>query len=108
MLSRRQSRNPSHMPTLTMAIEVKTANEAPVPTDPRVALVGLPAMTVAALRFSGSRDDASVEARTAELVAALGASGWAPVGDASALFYDPPWTIPMFRRNEVMVPGARR
>ncbi len=80
---------------------------APVPSDPRVALVELPATTTAALRFSGARDDESVDGRTAELLDILARSSWAPVGGASALFYDPPWTIPLFRRNEVIVPAAR-
>jgi hypothetical protein len=30
--------------------------------------------------------------------------GFEPTGPPAAWFYDPPWTIPMLRRNEVVVP----
>jgi hypothetical protein len=30
--------------------------------------------------------------------------GFEPTGPPFAWFYDPPWTIPVLRRNEVVVP----
>ncbi|HEY0330611.1 MAG TPA: heme-binding protein [Rhodopseudomonas sp.] len=81
-----------------------TRAQLPEPSDPRVRLVELPAATVAALRFSGSIGDAAVAARTAELINALAATEWRAAGEATALFYNPPWTLPFLRRNEVVVP----
>ena len=73
-----------------------TMSTLPVPDDDRVRLVEVPAETVAVLRFTGDRGQAAVAARSAELLDAL--------GEPQAWFYDPPWTVPFRRRNEVVVP----
>jgi len=75
----------------------------PVPNDPAVRLVEVPGETMAALRFTGSRDAGAVAARQAELRQALAGSAWTPQADPLAWFYDPPWTLPWLRRNEVAV-----
>lgn len=80
-----------------------TLETAPAPTDPRVELLAVPARTEAVLRFSGSRSTGAVEGRIAELTAALEGSSWRATGSPVSLFYDPPWTLPFFRRNEVAV-----
>ncbi len=76
----------------------------PRPDDPAVSLVPVPPETLAVLRFSGTPSAASVAARTGELVAALEGSAWRPAGAPLAWFYDPPWTLPPLRRNEVAIP----
>lgn len=78
------------------------------PNDPRVVLVTVPEETVAVLRFSGIPRAAAVAERGAALTAALESGAWAPAGPVQAWFYDPPWTVPALRRNEVIVPVARR
>ena len=83
-----------------------TIETAPEPTDPRVRLVVLPAQTVATLRYAGSRRENVVVERQADLLAALENSTWQPTAAPVAFFYDPPWTIPFLRRNEVAVPIA--
>ena len=80
--------------------------DAPAPEDPRVTLVEVPAETLAVLRFSGRPSDARVSDKTDELLAALDQAGIAPAGSPRAFFYDPPWTLPPMRRNEVAVPVA--
>lgn len=76
----------------------------PVPNDPAVVLVQVPPETFAVLRFSGSIGAASVAAQTADLMRGLQGSAWRPAGAPVAWFYDPPWTLPPLRRNEVAVP----
>jgi hypothetical protein len=88
--------------------EGMTAATAPQPTDARVRIVDLPAQDMAVLRFSGLRTDEAVAARTAELLAALEGTSWRVAGPPEAWFYDPPWTLPPFRRNEIAAPVARR
>ena len=78
-------------------------SELPEPNDPRVKLIELPAATVAVLQFSGSTNDAAVFEKTAELLKTLEGTKWKIAGTATALFYNPPWTIPFLRRNEVLV-----
>ena len=82
------------------------AGSAPKPLDPRVQIVSVPAQTVAVLRFSGSRSETAVAARTQDLMRALKQSAWVASSTPVAYFYDPPWTLPFFRRNEVAIPLA--
>jgi hypothetical protein len=81
---------------------------APQPADGRVRIVAVPSETVAALRFSGSTEDARVAERKAALLRMLRDSAWLPVGEPVFLGYDPPFTPPFLRRNEVAVPVRRR
>jgi hypothetical protein len=80
-----------------------TKATAPEPTDARVQIVEVPPASVAVLRFSGSREEERIDKRKAELMEALNDPGWKVTGAPTALFYDPPWTIPFLRRNEVVV-----
>ena len=78
----------------------------PEPDDERVELVEVPGETYAVLRFSGNRSPATIAAKTDELLNALRDSDFQPSGEPVAWFYDPPWTLPFRRRNEVAVPVA--
>ena len=82
-----------------------TIDTAPVPTDERVVLEVVPAQTVAALGFSGRRDEERLAAEGRRLQQALTGSPWRPTDGSSpvAYLYDPPWTLPFLRRNEVAV-----
>lgn len=82
--------------------------DPPAPNDPRVRIVEVPGETVAVLRFTGSTDPASVAAARARLLAALPRTGWVGAGEPVTWFYDPPWTIPALRRNEIAIPVAPR
>lgn len=81
-----------------------TLDTLPEPDDQAVTLVTVPAETVAALRFTGSRSPAAVASRKEELLKALQDTAFQPTGAPAAWFYDPPWTVPFCRRNEVVVP----
>lgn len=80
----------------------------PVPRDPSVVLAVVPAETYAVLRFTGLGSARTVAAKEAELQAGLAGSAWASQGDPVVWFYDPPWTLPPLRRNEVAVRVVRR
>jgi hypothetical protein len=76
----------------------------PTPTDPLVHLVHLPPQRFAVLRFSGRITEASRREHTDALLRALRGAGAHIEGAASVLSYDPPFTPPFLRRNEVAVP----
>jgi hypothetical protein len=76
----------------------------PQPDDDTVRLVEVPGETVAVLRFSGDRGRDAVTARTEELQKLLRDKGVKTTGEAVAWFYDPPWTLPFRRRNEIAIP----
>lgn len=86
-----------------------TEANVPRPTDPRVRILTVPGETLAVRRFTGWHGPDDVEAEEARLRAtlddaALDGAVWRPAGEAVAFFYDPPWTIPFLRRNEVALP----
>lgn len=85
-----------------------TLETLPAPRDESVQLVTVPAATFAVLCFTGDRGPAAVAVHTDELLRALHDTEFTPVGPPQAWFYDPPWTLPFRRRNEVAVPVSRR
>ncbi len=85
-----------------------TRQTLPVPTSADVRIIDVPAQTYAVLRFSGARDGKAVAGRTADLMQSLSNGAWRATGQPVAWFYDPPWTLPAFRRNEVAVTVERR
>ncbi len=80
-----------------------TRDTLPEPTDARIRIVDVPGETLAVLRFSGLGREDAVELETTRLLATLGALGYEPLGEPITLYYDPPWTLPFLRRNEVAV-----
>ncbi|MFM8598474.1 MAG: SOUL family heme-binding protein [Mycobacterium sp.] len=80
-----------------------TLDTLPTPDDERVHLVEVPAETVAVLRFSGLATPSAVAAHTDDLLTILRTHGLKPAAEPVTWFYDPPWTIPFRRRNEVAV-----
>lgn len=84
-----------------------TVDTAPQPTDPKVHITELPQRLLAALRFTGSRAPDQIDRHEQDLERAVGRSQWRMTGTPTAMFYDPPWTLPFLRRNEVLVPVAR-
>lgn len=80
-----------------------TLDTLPTPNDERVHLVTVPGERVAVLRFTGIASSQAVAARTEELLTALRDNDIEPSGEPLTWFYDPPWTIPFRRRNEVVV-----
>ena len=80
--------------------------DPPAPRDARVRIVTVPAETVAVLRFTGIATDSAIATQRTRLMTSLGS--WTADGPPMTWFYDPPWTLPPLRRNEVAVPVTRR
>ena len=80
-----------------------TAATAPVPEDGGVAVRDLGARCVASIRFSGMLDNKAGEVERQRLERWIEARDLEHAGDWRMAGYNPPWTIPIFRRNEVMV-----
>ena len=77
--------------------------ELPAPENDSISLTAVPARTVAALRFSGWATDGKVASRSAELMATLEENGIKTVDTPVLNQYNPPWTPPWKRRNEVVI-----
>lgn len=80
-----------------------TIDTLPTPNNPAVHLREVPASNYAVLRFSGWVTDDKRAEKTSELMAWLSSKGITPRGEAELARYNPPWTLPFLRRNEVMV-----
>lgn len=85
----------------------RSLEEYPVPTDPRVSLRAVAGETAAALRWSGRWTSGNVARRTEELQQAMADAGWAAAGPSRWARFDPPWTPPFARRNEIVIPVRR-
>lgn len=77
---------------------------APAPRDPNVSLERVNDYTVAAIRFSGWLDEDTIESKKSELLAWLNEQDIKAIGQPIIAGYDPPSSIPFFRRNEVLIP----
>jgi len=81
-----------------------TAETLPVPSDDRIVVVEVPAKRYAAVRFSGAPSERALKSRIAEFRDAVTAEGIETTGGAVIYSrYDPPWTLPFMRRNELML-----
>ncbi len=78
-------------------------NSAPKPTHSSVRIGTLPAATEAALIYSGSQSDEKADAMKQKLLERLQTAGWRPIGTPRAMFYNPPFSVPFLRKNEVVV-----
>ena len=85
-----------------------TLETLPKPNNPAVKLLTVPAERFAAIRFSGLAGDAAIADNRAKLLAALARQRLSPQGEPTMAFYNPPWTLPFLRRNEIMVQVSRQ
>ena len=80
-----------------------TSENAPTPTNPMVKIRDVAPRRVASVRFGGFLRDKPAEEHRRKLAAWLDQRGIEHQGDWRVAGYNPPWTIPQLRRNEVMV-----
>ena len=79
----------------------------PKPKNPAVSLREVPGKFQAVLVFSGFTSESRVQEKTDELLAWLDTKRITAIAVPQLARYNPPWTLPFFRRNEVMVEIAR-
>jgi hypothetical protein len=80
-----------------------TLETLPAPNDARVTLKPVAAKRLLATRFSGTASESLIQTKTDELRRYVAAKKLATVGEPLLAFYNPPWTLPFLRRNEVML-----
>ena len=80
-----------------------TMEALPKPNNPAVKLKEIGAKRYAATRFSGMAGEDNLKRRTEKLNAFISAKNLTPLSAPTYAFYNPPWTLPFLRRNEVMV-----
>jgi effector-binding domain-containing protein len=78
----------------------------PAPNDKAVKLIAVPAQRYAVVTYSGLANEDSVSAQKQLLFETLAKHGVPTQGEAILAFYNPPWTLPFLRRNEILVKVA--
>lgn len=85
----------------------RTLENLPRPVDSQVVLEIAPPRLVATVRYAGLLSGKRIERKTRELREWLGGTEYAEIGAPVSAGYDPPWTLPAMRRNEVHIEVAR-
>jgi len=80
-----------------------TLASLPQPLDEKVQLREVPATKKAVIMFSGFYSEEKVKEKTVELEKWIQANNLQPIGLPNFARYNPPWTLPFLRRNEVMI-----
>lgn len=81
-----------------------TMDSLPRPNNPEVVLREVPPHRMAAVAFAGYATEGAVKKKTAALLAALARDGVTVTGTPQTAQYNPPWTPPYMRKNEILVP----
>ncbi len=80
--------------------------DLPQPEDQRVSFREAPAYTAAVIQFSGWASAEKADENWQQLQHFLIAEGIDITGEPTLNQYNPPWTLPFMRRNEIIVPVA--
>ncbi|CAI5945879.1 unnamed protein product [Closterium sp. NIES-64] len=81
-----------------------TPATTPIPTNPAVTIHQLPPRLLGAVTFSGLTTQSVLQHKSQELQAALEAAGYKVCGDYVVGRYNPPFTLPFMRTNEILYP----
>ncbi|MFA5920194.1 MAG: heme-binding protein [Methylococcaceae bacterium] len=76
---------------------------APEPLDSAVVIKTIPDKKVAVIQYSGSLSEQSIEKKSEELTNWLTKQNYKAISPSRSAAYDPPWTLPFLRRNEIHI-----
>ena len=76
---------------------------APIPVDSAITLQEMPDKKVAVLQYSGRLSEENIKEKTALLSNWLSKAPYQIISPARSAAYDPPWTLPFLRRNEIHI-----
>jgi SOUL heme-binding protein len=91
------------MMAFVLPAKYKTLEDLPKPKDPRVTLRLLDGRTVAALRFSWYATQSRVTEKSAELKTVIARDGLKALSEPYLASYDPPFSIPMLKRHDILI-----
>ena len=96
--------------TMTFVLPLQSLAEAPIPTNESVEIQLLPRREMAVRTFSGTVDNSMAQREEKALRDDLASDElWVPVDSGSATLarYNAPFTIPLLRKNEIMIEVER-
>lgn len=80
-----------------------TLASLPKPKNPLVKIISLPAKRFVAIRFTGNPNNQDLQQNLEKLTTWIHSHHFKEIGKPVYAFYNPPWTLPFLRRNEVMI-----
>jgi hypothetical protein len=86
-----------------MLAEASDLDDLPQPNNSVVKLLSIPEKKFAVIRFSGVPNDKEIENYTQQLRDFASSHQWILDDKPILAFYNPPWTLPFLRRNEVLI-----
>ena len=80
-----------------------TLDSIPKPNNAQVSIKQIPAKKFAVIRFSGLVDEEKMNKKVKDLNEWIVSRNLKAISNPELARYNPPWTLPFLRRNEVMV-----
>ena len=80
-----------------------TIQTLPKPNNPDITIIEVAPQTYGVIKFSGLAGAEKVAAKTAELQSWMQTQKLTVTGTPELARYNPPWTLPFMRRNEIMI-----
>jgi hypothetical protein len=84
-----------------------TLGTLPTPLDTRVTVERRTGYTAAVYRYSGFFSVKTMAAHSVALLSWIKRNGYQPIAPTLLAGYDPPWTLPFLRRNEIQITVRR-
>ena len=79
-----------------------TLETLPKPKNQDIRLIAVPARKAVVIRFSGYNTERNINSHRETLMKYIVDRHLSVVGAPTTAFYNPPWTLPFLRRNEIM------
>lgn len=80
-----------------------TPDTLPEPNSPQIKLTSVEAKRFAVIRFSGFNTDRNMTVHRKVLLDYVVKNKLVTIGEPTMAFYNPPWTLPFLKRNEIMI-----
>lgn len=75
----------------------------PLPIDSDITFREVPSKKIAVIRYSGTLNEKIINLKSRELEKWITANNYSGISSPRSAGYDPPWTIPFLRRNEIQI-----
>jgi len=80
-----------------------TIQTLPAPHNTQVKLIEIPSKRFAVIRFSGFNSEHNISVHREKLFHYISKNKLTTVEEPVMAFYNPPWTLPFLKRNEIMI-----
>lgn len=97
-----QTRDGDHWKVRFTMPSAYTLETLPKPNNPAIKIIATPGHRTVGIRFSGFWADRNLRKNLEKLDTFVQEQGIKTAGDPVYAFYNPPWTLPFFRRNEIL------